>query len=574
MTQTINTGWMKAAVIGSIWAAIEIIVGSFLHNLRIPFAGALLAVSSVFLLTAFMQHWKEPYIILRAGIICALMKSISPSAVIFGPMIGIFTEALIIELSRLIFGRNLFAYLLGGALAVLWTLFQKIFNWLILYGFDLVKVVESLYDFLVMKTGISAMHPWYLIGGIFAVYMLAGAVGAIGGYFSAKRLDNKTLSKERYSESDFKSGNFFAGAKEQSYSLWYLFLIIVWVVSVLFLLNKAYWVYAVPAGIIFPVFIMMRYKNSVRHLKKPAIWIQFAVITLLASFLWEWASGNGSFSLKGLRVGLEMNFRAVIVIFGFAGISSELRNPLLKSLLFNYGFSNLYQSLNVAFSALPAVTASLPRLRNLYKQRRYILKEIFVQADGLLDYFSQNMKARKQILILTGDLHAGKTTTAKRLIHNLRKKSYSVKGIISSGKFRGKQRSSFELEVIGLDEHLPLASDEKRVDWFRFRRYWFNPEAITQGNDIIQNACRTQPDVLLIDEIGPMELLDKGWSESLKTATACEHLMQIWVIRKTKLNEAMVKWQLCRDNILDISKLSLHDIEQRTEDKIWELRKA
>jgi len=563
MTQTINTRWMKAAVIGSIWAAIEIIVGSFLHNMRLPFAGALLAVASVFLLTAFMQHWKEPFIILRAGIICALMKSISPSAVIFGPMIGIFTEALIIELSRLIFGRNLFAYILGGALAVLWTLFQKIFNWLILYGFDLVKVAESLYDFLVMKTGISASHPFFLIGGIFAVYMLAGALGAIGGYLSANRLDSKDLEKERFSKSDFNGGNFFVGAKEQRYSLWYLLLIIVWVVAVLYFLNKSYWFYAVPGGLIFLTFILIRYKQSVRHLKKPAIWIQFALITLLASFLWEWASGNGSFSFKGLRVGLEMNFRAVMVIFGFAGISTELRNPLLKSLLFNYGFANLYQSLNVAFSALPAVTASLPRLKNLYKQRRYILREIFVQADSLLEYFTKNMQAHEQILILTGDLHAGKTTTVKKLIENLQKKGYSVKGIISSGEFQDNRRSSFELQNIVTGENLPLASNEKQVGWSRFRRYWFNPEAIEKGNEMIQAACRSNPDVLIIDEVGPMELLGQGWSGSLELAIERTDVLQIWVIRKSKLNEALVKWQLSKHNILDISKLSLQEIEQR-----------
>jgi len=34
--------WLKAAMLGSLWASIEIILGSFLHNLHIPFSGTFL----------------------------------------------------------------------------------------------------------------------------------------------------------------------------------------------------------------------------------------------------------------------------------------------------------------------------------------------------------------------------------------------------------------------------------------------------------------------------------------------------------------------------------------------------
>lgn len=33
--QTLNV-WSRAAALGSLWAAFEIVVGSFLHNLRVP----------------------------------------------------------------------------------------------------------------------------------------------------------------------------------------------------------------------------------------------------------------------------------------------------------------------------------------------------------------------------------------------------------------------------------------------------------------------------------------------------------------------------------------------------------
>lgn len=117
--------WMKASVVGSLWAVVEIILGSLLHNLKIPLAGSILSCFTVFLLVAFFQLWNLPGMIVRAGLICALMKSLSPGAIILGPMIGILTEALILEAVIFGLGKNIVAYAVGGALAVFSALVHK-----------------------------------------------------------------------------------------------------------------------------------------------------------------------------------------------------------------------------------------------------------------------------------------------------------------------------------------------------------------------------------------------------------------------------------------------------------------
>jgi len=115
-SKPLNTVWVQAAVAGGLWASVEIILGSFLHNLRIPLSGSILTGFSVIILIAFYHIWPRKGMIWRAGLICALMKSISPSAIIIGPMIGIFTVALIMDLIIRIGGNHLSSYLLAGAL--------------------------------------------------------------------------------------------------------------------------------------------------------------------------------------------------------------------------------------------------------------------------------------------------------------------------------------------------------------------------------------------------------------------------------------------------------------------------
>jgi len=48
-----------------------------------------------------------------------------------------------------------------------------------------------------------------------------------------------------------------------------------------------------------------------------------------------------------------MVFRAMILLAAFSAISRELQSPIVKNILYRRGLKNLYQSLELSFSALP-----------------------------------------------------------------------------------------------------------------------------------------------------------------------------------------------------------------------------
>ncbi|MDP2234947.1 MAG: hypothetical protein Q8J88_00815 [Bacteroidales bacterium] len=377
--------WLKASVIGSIWAAFEIIIGSFLHNLRIPFAGMFLAAASVFLLVAFHQLWNEKGIILRAGIICALMKSISPSAIILGPMVGIFMEAILIESTVVLFRRTVFGYILSGILAVIWTLTQKIINLIILYGFDLIRIAASFIEYLSRQFQFFGDNRYYIFIGVICLYALLGGLAAFAGLKSGNYyLKNKqTRPFEKIPLQDYGSQLFNIQPSHQ-YSFFNLFGIISAIIIILWLMNSGHVGFAYVAGVGLLMYCAIRYKNALRHLKKPIIWLQFVAVTLTAAFFWEYLSTGLFYSTKGLQIGLEMNFRALIIIFGFSAVSVELRNPLIRLLLSRNGFSQLYSALSLSFSVLPAVMNDFPRTKDLLYRRKRLTNHIFSTAEDLL----------------------------------------------------------------------------------------------------------------------------------------------------------------------------------------------
>ena len=139
--------WLSAALLGSLWAAIEIILGSFLHNLGLPFTGTILSAFGVALMAAGTQIWPERGILWRAGILCALMKSVSPSAVILGPMVGIALEAFVMEGTTRVLGRNAAGLILGGAIG---NLIDRVFR---------KHVIDFLYFYLQQRGGTEVGFP-------------------------------------------------------------------------------------------------------------------------------------------------------------------------------------------------------------------------------------------------------------------------------------------------------------------------------------------------------------------------------------------------------------------------------
>jgi nucleoside-triphosphatase THEP1 len=556
--------WLKASVVGSIWASIEIILGSFLHNLRIPLSGMVLSFISVWLLISFLQIWKENGLIWRAGIICALMKSISPSAIIFGPMIGILTEAILIELIVLILGKNIVGYLIGGALAVLSTILHKLVSLLIFYGFNFIKILSDLYLYAVKQIDLEKLSPDYLIAFITAIYILTGLAAAIGGYLTGlkyTRSGNLNLQQE---EIILQSKNLmFSQTAHQGYSLLFLLISIFTVIGILLLLNFDMILPSIIIAVIYVAFCIINYKNSLKRLKKLSFWIIFLVITFAAAFLWNGFSGGAFFSKDGLIVGLKMNARAIIMVIGFASISVELRNPLIKSILYQRGFASLYQSLSLSFSALPFFISNFPKQEKGKGIPRIKFLNLFSQAEVLLRIFEKEYQRKPQVVIITGNIRVGKTTFAQEIISDLLKRKIKLAGFLSFGIDSNGQRTGFNLFDLESSESIELCSDIKTENRLQLGKYFFNEAALMRGNEILSVANLSDKQLVVIDEIGPLELSGRGWGSSIENITRTIAIPHLWIVRKSLVKNIIRRWNVGNAYIFDISENTTMEVENK-----------
>jgi nucleoside-triphosphatase THEP1 len=141
------------------------------------------------------------------------------------------------------------------------------------------------------------------------------------------------------------------------------------------------------------------------------------------------------------------------------------------------------------------------------------------------------LKPLRQIQIITGNRQSGKTTFLLKTIEALIKSGKTVAGIYANGKFEQNKRSAFYATNICNGEQKLLMKTDASDDENTIGKFKFYPSTFEWGNSIIQKACNSNYDFLVLDEIGRLELMGKGWSSAIDLLLVSnKHL--ILVIRK------------------------------------------
>ncbi len=531
--------WIKAAVMASFWASFEIIIGSFFHNMRIPFSGTILASMGVAIMVSFQYLWKQTGLVWRAGLITALLKAISPSGIIIGPMVGIFTEALFVEFITFFLGRNLLSYIFAGGFAVASALLHKIVMMLIIYGWDLVKVLDSFYQFLVKKAGIENLSAFWLIALVTSVYLFAGAIGGTLGYFVARKA--KKISNNENININFEQTKVLDKIEEK-YSLSFLSFHLALLISGIFIINKSpLWLSSI-GSLTYIFFVIKYYDKAVFHLRKTKFWLQLLVITFIASLFWNKFTSGDIFSIEGIIVGYKITLRAAMMIVGFSALSVELKNPFVKNLLYNKGLRNLYWAMELSFSSLPAVMKIANPVESIKNPLRFF-PLMLIQADNLLSTFENQINSN--VVIITGDTQSGKSSFLTQIQQALEKNNIKQVGFIADSIYEGDKITGHIIKDISTSDTFRISFRGFQENAQQIGRFYLLNEGLTFGKNIIKkiNLSETN-EVVIVDEIGRLELDGGGWAEEVKELLIDKSRPIILIVRGKYLDEFVEKFKI------------------------------
>lgn len=553
----LNDTWLKSAIIGTVWASSEIVLGSFLHNLKVPFSGSILTSIGVIILISVSFIWKDKGIFWRAGLICALMKTMSPSAVIFGPMIAIFTESVLLEISVRTLGRNYLGFILGSILAVSWNLVQKIVNYLIFYGFNIVELYKSLMALAEKQLHLKFDTLWIPILLLLSVYIVIGILSSVIGIKTGKKLISQA---RQYKSKKYNNKHFLKSSDSKiafDYSIIWLISNILLMVMAILLMSLTEWkIWSVAVVIIVFIWIL-RYKRALRQLSKPKFWIYFVIITMLTAFVFTKLQAKPL--LDALLIGLEMNFRATVLILGFSVLGTELYNPKIRRFFNETRFKQLPLALELSAESLPLVIANIPDFKTIIKNPVSVVSQLIAYSEHRFLELREEPNFIQKTILITGKLDSGKTTFVKNLIENLKGDHVKMRGIYSQKIMENGEIFGYDVVDVSSKEREIFLRKETSEGLENLGCFSVYPQGLDFGLGRLTQVNNNENHLVIIDEVGKYELSGKGWAVKIEELLLLQKNPILMVIREDFIEKAIKKWNLQNLLIINIGEVEFVD---------------
>lgn len=141
------------------------------------------------------------------------------------------------------------------------------------------------------------------------------------------------------------------------------------------------------------------------------------------------------------------------------------------------------------------------------------------------------------IFILTGSVHSGKTSLLKKVVRELKRQEYRPDGFLSEAVSEKGGIAGYDLFDLEKEKSIPLIRREGEKGWQKVGSYFFIPQGLEEAEKIILRG--KEADILVVDEVGPLELSGKGFWPALKQVVFQPFNSYILVIRKDIIKDFM-----------------------------------
>lgn len=135
----------KIGIHASALGMAEVGLGSLLHALHIPFAGTVLSLNQIFLITrhlCFESNQQRTIAPFSISVGAALLKCLAPMGKKLTPMLAICMQGLLYNMGIFCFGNTLLGRLTGGLLSSVWSFCQQWLLYLFLLGAPFTAAIE------------------------------------------------------------------------------------------------------------------------------------------------------------------------------------------------------------------------------------------------------------------------------------------------------------------------------------------------------------------------------------------------------------------------------------------------
>jgi nucleoside-triphosphatase THEP1 len=183
--------------------------------------------------------------------------------------------------------------------------------------------------------------------------------------------------------------------------------------------------------------------------------------------------------------------------------------------------------------------ADMPDFKTAMKKPVSILNRMIARVERRLHEVKDQPPHGKKVILVTGTIGEGKTAWLAKLAGLLREKGVSVGGILALRRVEDGVTTGYDISDISSGNRTPFlrhtGSETMGVD-----RFTMSDAGFIAGRKALDPGNNQGNDVVIVDEVGPLELRGKGWSEVLGSLLNETRATVIIAVRKN-LTEAVIE---------------------------------
>jgi nucleoside-triphosphatase THEP1 len=155
------------------------------------------------------------------------------------------------------------------------------------------------------------------------------------------------------------------------------------------------------------------------------------------------------------------------------------------------------------------------------------------------------------ILVLSGGVHSGKTTFLKNLRPSLEALRLPFCGYLSPSVMVEGRIAGYDLMDVRTARSIPFLRTEGEAGWQKVGPYFFLPGGLEAATAAIRG--HKPGEMLIVDEVGPMELSGGGVWPALKEDIAKPLFNGLLVVRKPLVNDLRGRLKNQQVEVFDIA---------------------
>lgn len=176
------------------------------------------------------------------------------------------------------------------------------------------------------------------------------------------------------------------------------------------------------------------------------------------------------------------------------------------------------------------------------------------------------------LIVVSGPAHCGKSSLVKVFLRHVCAQGWRVAGIFAEGHWENNRRSGFTLVDLGDGRRTPLARRAEDGTATGLP-YVFIPEGLAAGRRALTLPRCAGADLVVVDEVGALELGGRGWAERLAPLLTQVDAWHLWVVQSACLEAVCRHWHLSPVLVVDASRPDAADrmiafIQQRHHDEL------